>query len=763
MESITHFARRKKLVTGLVTGALIGTMGVLLAYWGSTRRSEKPVAAARPVPKDIQQQVSGYTFTRSEEGRQVFTIHAARTVAFKAGGTTVLEDVYVEVFGKDGHRRDLLRTRRCDYNTQSGDLFSSGTVEIELNAAPLGKPPAPVRSLRLETSRLHFRQQGARVASDEAVRFRIGPVSGSARGLNYAVKDEWLELRSEVKAELESGGQGQPPLQLTAARARFDKRNGEVRLSGPVTVRRESSRADAAHATIFLDARNRVTRAVFEGPVRATHRFDRAQVSAWAGKLVAEFEPESEALRRAIAEENAEVESRREGSVSGLRAQKVEVVFAGQPSRAQSGTASGGVRISQETATEARLSPPQVGPAGRMLASRKELSAEVVQFNFRPGPLSLKDAATVGAGKLVLVSGDPRAGERIVTAGQLRMSFDSRNRLEMVRGDGGTRITFPPLKNAPPRSPPPESTAERLVAVLDPTTQGLRTLEQTGDFRFWEGDRQATAERATYQTSSETLTLIGHPQLWDTEMRGRAEKILIDLARDAAEGVGKVESTHFCAAGCGEPTNVLADRVVAERRSQMVHYEGHVRAWRGADVLESATLEVFRSERRVSSGTQVLTSHLQPAALVGSVQGKNGQRLTRPVMIRAEQLEYFDQGRRASYRGQVRLQTENTILESEQLDAYFTRPGGGQEMALERAVAEGDVKVTQPGRRATGRHAEYFAGDARIVLRGGPPSVYDAERGFTSGRSLTFYSRDGRVIVSGGDESPTVSRHRIEQ
>jgi len=78
-------------------------------------------------------------------------------------------------------------------------------------------------------------------------------------------------------------------------------------------------------------------------------------------------------------------------------------------------------------------------------------------------------------------------------------------------------------------------------------------------------------------------------------------------------------------------------------------------------------------------------------------------------------------------------------------------------------VAEGQVRVVQPGRRAAGNRAEYFAGEGRIVLSGGPPSLYDAEKGFTTGQRLTFFIHDDTLRVDGGDESPTLSRHRIAQ
>jgi lipopolysaccharide transport protein LptA len=188
-----------------------------------------------------------------------------------------------------------------------------------------------------------------------------------------------------------------------------------------------------------------------------------------------------------------------------------------------------------------------------------------------------------------------------------------------------------------------------------------------------------------------------------------------------------------------------------------------VRAWQGSDVVESVSLDIFRSERRVSSGTGVLTSHLQPTAPIPGESAAGAARQSGPVTIRADHLEYFDQGRKAIYRGNVRMQTENTTLEADRLDAYFTRLSSVTQVELQRAVAEGGVKVTQPGRRATGDHAEYFAAEGKIAMSGGPPLLYDVEKGATTGQRLTFYIHDDRLLVDGGDESPTISRHRIAQ
>jgi len=97
------------------------------------------------------------------------------------------------------------------------------------------------------------------------------------------------------------------------------------------------------------------------------------------------------------------------------------------------------------------------------------------------------------------------------------------------------------------------------------------------------------------------------------------------------------------------------------------------------------------------------------------------------------------------------------------MDVYFSSAASVEQTELERAVAEGHVSVVQPTRRAKGNRAEYFAREGRILLSGGPPTLYDAEKGFVTGQRLTFHIHDDTLRVDGGDESPTLSRHRIEQ
>ena len=76
-------------------------------------------------------------------------------------------------------------------------------------------------------------------------------------------------------------------------------------------------------------------------------------------------------------------------------------------------------------------------------------------------------------------------------------------------------------------------------------------------------------------------------------------------------------------------------------------------------------------------------------------------------------------------------------------------------------MAEGKVVITQPTRHATGDRLVYTAAEDKFVLTGGPPSIFDAERGKITGDSLTFFRHDDRVLVEGKETSPTITKTQV--
>ena len=768
---------------------------VLLAIAGyrwRSHRSEKAVVVPKPLPSNVSQQLSGYTFTRSDNGRQIFTVRAARTIAFQ-GDETVLNDVTVEVFGKAGSQHDLIRTQSCDYNRKTGALFAEGKVEIELNAPPNAKPgefsgvsdsgvPSGTDnrgkgekgrvSVFLETSRLNFVKQGSLVISDAPVRFRAGGASGTAQGLAYATRDDWVEFKKDVVVKLarHHGDAPAAPIRLEAARLRYEKVTGIVTLWGPVSITQLDQRVSAASGQIRLDNRNRVVAAQLDGGVKAHIPLLRSVVDGDAGRLTAEFDPASSELRFIRAEEGIDARSAGDGKTSRLTAQTLRLDFSGAPARPDSGIAEGNVHITSEATSEAIPAATTRHPAAGLSEARQDLEASAVRFTLADMGKFLREAETVGAGKMVLHPQNPKSGRRIISAEPLVVDFDQRGRPATMRGLANVKMIFMPAPSARPGTPDAVTTSNAMLATFDTAGRSLRSIDQNGDFRFEQGTQRAFADSAHYDSSSEIATLTGHPRMEDETTQARADRILLNTVTDDVEGIGHVQTSHLepsgktSKPGANQPTNVVADRMLAKRQSQFIHYEGNVRVWHGGDVVQSESVDVYKAERRVRTNSPVLTSLLQPAnERKGQADGKTASSQVTPVTIRADGLEYTDEGRKAIYRGNVQLDTQDAALRADRMDIFFSaaaKPGGSE---IERALAEGNVTVVQPGRRATGERAEYFAASDKIILSGGSPAIYDEQKGFTTGRQLTFFLRDDTIFLDGGDQSPTLSKHRIPQ
>ncbi|MGH3184664.1 MAG: hypothetical protein ACRDOE_22540, partial [Streptosporangiaceae bacterium] len=66
---------------------------------------------------------------------------------------------------------------------------------------------------------------------------------------------------------------------------------------------------------------------------------------------------------------------------------------------------------------------------------------------------------------------------------------------------------------------------------------------------------------------------------------------------------------------------------------------------------------------------------------------------------------------------------------------------------LDHALADGGVRITQPGRIATARSVLYDFAQGQIRLEGGPPCIFDAEHGKITGDPLTFSLANDAIQV----------------
>lgn len=759
--------RRKRWAKSLVAAAAILVIGIVtVAYRMRKAATSKPAQRAAVLPKGVHEELSGFTFTRSEKGQRVFTIRARRTLSLKKGERAILQDVRVEFFGRSGTRHDILRTREGEYDGDSGNFSSRASVEIELNAPPrsLTSPPSPPplaastslsffsgrEPVILETSGVVYRNKGALIETQAPVHFTAGPISGTAVGMAYATRGGWLQLQRQVEIVLRplAGSRLPGPIYLSASRLRYDRKTAAGEFWGPVKINEAGNHAVAGHAELLLDPRNRVTQAFLAGGVDLSQSLPSGHTNLRADRMSGWLDPATEQFRALEARGHVHATSFHGWTSARMAADEANLDFAG--GKPASGEAIG--RVEVHFASLAHQAPARQAPPEPSSKTSETLTAARLKFVWRPGGKALQEATTVGPGELVISPRQRTAGQQRISAGQLQFRFDIHNRLKSFFGSAATRLVALPAPGSPPNSLPTVSTADRLAAFLNPASETLQSADQQGHFHYQRGDQQATAQRAQYDASRETLTLTGDPHAWDPATSLRGAQIRLDQRTDTVEGLGDVRASYAePGRGSSLPSQVLADRVTATRADQTIRFEGHVRAWHGADIIEAPTLEIFRRDRRARAGPSVVSVYLTsgtPDGLDPGATHATGQ--PEPVTIQAAHFDYSDRSRKASYAGHVVMKTQGSVLRANRLEVYFSPAKTGQASEIARAKVEGHVRVTQPGRRATGDRAVYNARTGEIVMTGGPPTLYDAARGLTIGRRLTFFIRNDSVRVDEG-------------
>ena len=122
----------------------------------------------------------------------------------------------------------------------------------------------------------------------------------------------------------------------------------------------------------------------------------------------------------------------------------------------------------------------------------------------------------------------------------------------------------------------------------------------------------------------------------------------------------------------------------------------------------------------------------------------DGRMIREPVEVSADRLELDDNSGVLVFIGNaVAVQGDVTIY-GDRLTVRYQQ----EVREVEQVVAEGNVRIVQGDRTATGRKAVFFRDEERVVLTG-DPRVSQGDN-CVSGQEITIFLNDRRSIVSGG-------------
>src|ERR1700685_3954204 len=110
-----RYARWSLAAAGLLPAAVAG---VYLRNLLLVREAEKKAPPA--VPPSIEQRSNEFSYSKGDGQGTINPVTAPRTTQFREGSRNLLEDVAIVVYGKKADRNDRLRTKACDFISDTG-------------------------------------------------------------------------------------------------------------------------------------------------------------------------------------------------------------------------------------------------------------------------------------------------------------------------------------------------------------------------------------------------------------------------------------------------------------------------------------------------------------------------------------------------------------------------------------------------------------------------------------------------------------------
>lgn len=751
---------------------LVATIAVIVTAFIRARRQPRVPGISKAEAKlkgNVTSIIEGYERVVMENGREKFRLLAAKDTAFD-NGRHELEKVDLTANGevqKDGSIKKMRITAdRGAYTPDQSLVTFEGNVKV-----------ASTDGLEVATERLVYEQKSEIATTDVAVQFKQGELSGSSIGAQLQAKTHYLHLAKDahiVQTNLDPKKKGGAPVEIHSERASYVETEGVVHFEGNVNVTQGVKTAHADAVTGVVDVKTKkLVRVEMRGNSILKSQ-EKEKASEMRARDMDFFFDELQHLKQAVATGSARAVSLEKDSPREITAERIDAVY--KPGEKES--------LLQTFATQGRTTMKievAEGAPNAKEVSERVIEADTINATFRDNGKDMARAEATGNAILTITPKTitPKAERQKLRAAKFTADFfDKGNSIKTFLADGSAIAEFEPLdqKSKLARK---TITGKKVTANLTEQTQDVSELIVDGDAKFTEfikesgketakepvkeTERNATAARAVYTASNQTVALRGKPLLWDSSSRANADEIDANVETGESFLRGKVRSIYYSREKTGgaapfkkdkAPVTIAADRAVVKHREGAARYFGNVRAWQDNDFIRAENMELDNGERMLTAW-----GNAQSAFYDFEREAEKGRKEIVPVFTTSDKIVYTDANRTAHYEGNVHIKQG-----TDQIDAAVADAVMDDAHKLMQLTAAKNVVMTQPQRRATGDQVVYTAANDTAVLTGIPAMVEDKEReGVTRSAKLTLHLRDARIEA--GDESSNKRRvkttHRI--
>jgi lipopolysaccharide export system protein LptA len=725
----------------------------------------------------------GWTYNHTSSEKTVITMHSDDFQ--ELDGKDELTGVTLDIFNKDGDTYNHVQCAKAEYNIGSGILYSEGEVQMTMKVPEHDQPKG--RLMVIKSTGVSVESKTGKAWTDRPATFTFDRGDGQAVGADYDPTTRILNLHNDVSMTWRGLDPGTIPMKIETAQVNYNEHDGKVYLTPWSKLTRDTMAMNAGPATVTLDHGD--LRLVETTQAKGTDQRPGRNLEYGANQLTVEFN-EYNQIKKITGVDQARVVDHGETSQTTITGDRVVMDFETTESDSLLQNA-----VSQGHSV--MESKPVIKP-GADPADTRILKSDTIRTKMKPGGREVDAVETDGAGAIEFIPNAPEKPHRWMNGDHVWMTYGPNNTIQSFRSIAATTRTEKPKAADAKEAPAPALTrSKNLVATFLPNSSQLDKLDQTGDFRYDEGDRHATAERALLDQPNNIITLIGGARMWDSTGSADADKIVTNQMSGDFTAEGHVNSTRMPdkkkddSTGGGmldedKPLHARAKKMISKDNNLDIRYEGEVVLWQGADRVEADTVEIDRDNDLLKAHGHVVSQLQdkvkdddtskdgQPGAkpdgkkngtTAGAIKadppakGETKARLHVFTVVRAPDLDYNDDTRLAHYSGGVTLERENMVVKSQDVHAFLRNDSN--DSSLDHAVADGHVEVHEIAadrtRDGSSEHAEYYVDENKVILQGGDPHFVDSTKGKTSGQKLTWYSDDDRLVVDGQPQQPVKS------
>lgn len=542
------------------------------------------------------------------------------------------------------------------------------------------------------------------------------------------------------------------PTDISSTEAIFEQLVGKLALTGNADIQQggDNLKGDAIFADLFRD--NKIKHAVIRGNASARAVTTERTTSIAAPELNATFNDARQLSNaNAIGESTAEVIALNNPSYSKVvmtAAKGIGVLFKGEG-------------LIDVIRTDGRTTINLSAPNSQSDSANKRLTADAVKTIFSLNGKDIARAEAAGNAELFIEPLNAGKDNYRTTINAPRFDcefFATGNNVRSCVCGKKARVARVPTVQADGRGTQ-FLNADQLTARFSERSNDAEQLDASGNAKFSELDRSAIAKAMTFTQMDQTVRLRGgEPTVWDSGARAKAREIDWDTRNSKSYLRGAVSTTYYSRksmrdstpfASSDKPVFVTAENADIDMQAETGVYTGNARGWQENNYVRANRLTIEQKSGKFSAEGNV------QSALYSARLRRQGKESSQPVYAAASSLNYVRDSRVLQYRDSVDIRQGVDRLTAGIVDVYLS-----ENNELSKTVAEQNVIITQPNRRAAGDWAQYTSADETAIIRGNPATVSDAENGSSQSGQITFNMRENKIASDGKTKQNTSGRTR---